>query len=119
MVSPGGTMFGQMPSTRPKKPSTKKHSVSTNGRASRPCAIAARHSANALTSTSSGTGDSHQKLPPWNQRAMIRESRNGSQALTRPMNTTTTSTSGRVSERATRCIGPSVFRISQLPPSSA
>ena len=90
-------MFGQMPSTSPAKPSAKKHSVSRNGAASRPSRIAARHSANAFASASSGTGASHQKFPPSNQRAMIRESRNGSHALTRPMNATTTSTSGRVS----------------------
>src|SRR3546814_2314673 len=29
--SDGGTMLGQMPSTSPAKPSTKKHRVSTNG----------------------------------------------------------------------------------------
>ena len=81
--------------------------------------IAARHRAKALTSASNGTGASHQKFPPSNQRAMIRESRNGSHALTRPMNATTTSTSGRVSVRATCCMRPSVFRISQAEPSRA
>src|SRR3546814_1042611 len=111
--SDGGTMLGQMPSTSPAKPSTKKHRVSTNGDASRPSCIAARHSANAFTNASSGTGASHQKFPLSNQRAMIRESRNGSHALTSPMNATTTSTSGRARVRAVRCVGPSVFRISQ------
>src|SRR3546814_6490396 len=72
--SDGGTMLGQMPSTSPAKPSTKKHKVSTNGDASRPSCIAARHSANALASASSGTGASHQKFPLSNQRAMTRES---------------------------------------------
>src|SRR3546814_9058423 len=50
--SDGGTMLGQMPSTSPAKPSTKKHRVSTNGDASRPSCIAARHSANAFTNAS-------------------------------------------------------------------
>src|SRR5690606_16347289 len=91
MLMSGGMMFGHMPSTSPAKPSPKKLMVSTNGCQSRPSAAAARHSAQAFHSASSGTGASHQKLPPSNQRAMIRESRNGSQALTRPMNATTTS----------------------------
>src|SRR5690606_33543444 len=73
--SAGGTMLGQMPSTSPAKPSAKKHSVSTNGAASRPSRSAARHSAKAFASASSGTGASHQKFPLSNQRAMIRESR--------------------------------------------
>src|SRR3546814_18392990 len=40
--SDGGTMLGQMPSTSPAKPSTKKHRVSTKGDASRPSCIDAR-----------------------------------------------------------------------------
>src|SRR3546814_19228879 len=75
--SDGGTMLGQMPSTSPAKPSTKKHKVSTNGDASRPSRIAARHNANALTSDSSGTGASHPKFPPSTQRALPRQSSNG------------------------------------------
>jgi hypothetical protein len=65
-----------------------------NGAMSRPSRIVARHSHHAFARANSGTGESHQKFPPSNQRAMIRESRNGSHALTRPMNATTTSTSG-------------------------
>src|SRR6478735_1656383 len=81
IVIEGGTMFGHRPSTSPANPSAKKHNARMNGAASRPSRIAARHNHHALSSASSGTGESHQKFPPSNQRAMIRESRKGSHAL--------------------------------------
>src|SRR3546814_20191105 len=64
--SDGGTMLGQMPSTSPAKPSTKKHRVSTNGDASRPSCTAARHRPNACPNAHSSTGASHQNSPPPN-----------------------------------------------------
>jgi hypothetical protein len=90
-----------------------------NGAVSRPSRMDARHSSHALTSAASGTGESHQKLPASNQRAMSRESRKGNHALTSPMKATTTSTSGRVRVRETSCMRPSVLRISHVEPSSA
>ncbi|MCY1444501.1 hypothetical protein D9M71_609750 [compost metagenome] len=89
-----------MPSSRPMKPSTNRARVSRNGGRSRRGCIALRHSATATASVSSGTGDSHQKLPSLNQRSITRDCRNGSQVLTRPMNTITATINGRVSERA-------------------
>src|SRR3546814_7954778 len=88
--SDGGTMLGQMPSTSPAKPSTKKQRVSTNGDASRPSCIAASHSAKAFTNASSVTGPSHQKFPLSKKRAMNRESRKGRHALTSTKHTHTT-----------------------------
>ncbi len=108
-----------MPSTRPRKPSTNKARLSRNGGRSRRGWVALRHSAAATASVNSGTGDSHQKLPSLNQRAINRESRNGSQLLTRPIAAITATTSGRVICRASACTRPSVFRISQVLPSSA
>ncbi|MNV92396.1 hypothetical protein D3C71_1869890 [compost metagenome] len=101
------------------KPRMNRASVSRNGGRSRLGCIALRHSAVATASVNNGTGESHQKLPSLNQRAIRRESRNGNHALTRPMNTITATTSGRVKVRAKVCSRPSVLRINQVLPSSA
>ena len=112
-------MFGQMPEHQPGETEREEAQRQQERRRIAPFAHRRAPQRDALSSASSGTGDSHQKFPPSNQRAMIRESRNGSHALTSPMNATTTSTSGRVSVRAICCMRPSVLRISQVEPSSA
>src|SRR6185312_12396188 len=84
MLIVGGTMLGHMPTTRPRKPSAKKPSASTNGATSR-LASTARHSHAATTTVRIGSGDRYRKLGQANQRSISRESRNGSHALTMTM----------------------------------
>src|SRR3546814_16757766 len=88
--SDGGTMLGQMPSTSPAKPSTKKHRVSTNGDASRPSCIAARHSANAFTNATSGTGASHQQFQLSHQLAIQPAHKTSTHHIPTPMTHTPT-----------------------------
>src|SRR5690349_5449580 len=93
IVRLGGTMLGQMPTTRPMKPSRKKHSDNTNGATSR-LASTARHSITALMMVKIGIGDRYQKFGQVNQRSIRCELTNGSHALTRSMNAITPSISG-------------------------